>query len=252
LARPEFLKAIRGLESFSLRSHVMLIAYYLRRKGQSDFLVGDIETEFQESALPIPDNSLEATLDELSRGTRGPLVKVAQGRFSLSADGLEEVEDLLRQIGGLQAALDDLQHLVGVLAPEADDRLLPEVKLCILAGARRAIVVMMWLLAVDHLQRFVIAHKLTEFNAAMLARTEYRNTSPIGGQDDFSELRKEKHFVELLGSARIVSHDMKKLLEEKLDFRNTCAHPNTIFVSDTKVVSFVEDLVHNVILRLRL
>ena len=113
-------------------------------------------------------------------------------------------------------------------------------------------ILVMWLLAVDHLQRFVIAHKLTEFNAAMLARTEYRNTSPIGGQDDFSELRKEKHFVELLGSARIVSHDMKKLLEEKLDFRNTCAHPNTIFVSDTKVVSFVEDLVHNVILRLRL
>jgi hypothetical protein len=45
---------------------------------------------------------------------------------------------------------------------------------------------------------------------------------------------------------------MKKILDEKLDFRNTCAHPNDIIVGDAKLVSFVEDLVHNVILRLPL
>jgi len=111
---------------------------------------------------------------------------------------------------------------------------------------------MMWLLSVDHLQRYVITHKLAEFNTAMRSRSEYHSATPIRGQDDFDEIRKEKHFIEILGSARIVTHDIKKVLEEKLDFRNTCAHPNAIIVSDAKVVSFVEDLVHNVILRLRL
>src|SRR2546429_7743068 len=110
---------------------------------------------------------------------------------------------------------------------------------------------MMWLLTVDHLQRYVISHKLPDFNHAMQARSEYQQVT-VGTQDDFDQIRKEKHFVEILGTARIAPHDMKKILEEKLDFRNTCAHPNPIIVTDAKVVSFVEDLVHNVVLKLRL
>jgi hypothetical protein len=55
-----------------------------------------------------------------------------------------------------------------------------------------------------------------------------------------------------LASARKITRDTQKLFEEKLEFRNACAHPNAILGFDLKVVSFAEDLVNNVILRLHL
>jgi hypothetical protein len=252
LARPDLLKQIRGLDSYSSRSHLVLLGYHLRRSGHSEFSPGEIEAEFRESALALPAPSLADALRDASTGQHSPLVLMGGGRFSLSADGLEEVEDLLRQIGGLRTALEALQGLAGVIAPEADDRFLPEVRQCIESGARRAVVVMMWLLTVDHLERYVMAHALPEFNAGLARRSEYNTMPPIRRQDDFGELRKEQHFIEILASMRIISHDVKKLLVERLGFRNSCAHPNALLVSDAKLVSFVEDLVYNVILKLPL
>jgi hypothetical protein len=252
LPRPDFLSQIRGLESYSSGSQLVLLGYYLRRNGHTEFTPADLQTEFQNAVLPLPVPSLASALSEASSGKRAPLVRVEGGRFSLSADGLEQVENLLREIGGLRTALEALQNLTGIIAPEADHRFLPEVRQCVEVGSRRAIVVMMWLLTVDHLERYVMAHALPGFNAAMALRSEYTRTGPIRRKDDFGELRKEQHFVEILGSSGIITRDVKRLLEEKLGFRNSCAHPNALLVSDAKVVSFVEDLVFNVILRLPL
>lgn len=252
MPRPDFLSRIRGLDNYSAGSHLVLLGYHLRRNGHAEFSPGDIQTEFQNAALPLPTPTLDSALAEASNGKHAPLVSVEGGKFSLSADGLEQVENLLREIGGLRTAHEALQNLTGVIAPEADDRFLPEVRQCIEAGARRATVVMMWLLTVDHLERYILAHDLPRFNAAMAARSEYAGAPQIRRQEDFAELRKEQHFVEILGSSTIVTRDVKRLLEEKLGFRNSCAHPNALLVSDAKVVSFVEDLVYNVILKLPL
>lgn len=244
----KFVKNVRGIEKLSLRSHMMTLAYWLRKAGSTDFVASELETVFVEAHLPVPEGGLQADLVKLSKGRSAPFVKVEAGRFSLSADGVDEVENYLRQIGGLIGALDSITHLAGVIAPEAEAGFMEEVRQCIQVGARRAIVVMMWLVTVDHMQRYVIGKKLTEFNQALQARTEYK-THSIKSQDDFDEIRKEKHFIEILSSAGIITHDVRKILDEKLDFRNTCAHPNAILVTDAKVVAFVEDLVHNVILK---
>jgi len=38
-------------------------------------------------------------------------------------------------------------------------------------------------------------------------------------------------------------------LEQKLDTRNSCAHPSGITVNKSKVIDFVEDLVENVVVK---
>lgn len=48
-------------------------------------------------------------------------------------------------------------------------------------------------------------------------------------------------------NATFNSNDVRKILDEKLGFRNSCAHPSSIAVGDSKALSFVEDLVDNVI-----
>ena len=67
-------------------------------------------------------------------------------------------------------------------------------------------------------------------------------------RDDFTDM-KESKFIEICRAAKVISHDVRKILDTSLGVRNSCAHPSGIKVTDTKVVAFVEDLVENVVLK---
>ena len=70
----------------------------------------------------------------------------------------------------------------------------------------------------------------------------------ITQRDDFTEM-KESKFIEFCRSAHIISNDVRKILDQKLGTRNSCAHPSGVTVNKSKVIDFVEDLVDNVILK---
>jgi hypothetical protein len=141
-----------------------------------------------------------------------------------------------------------LTALVGKISGDTQQRFLAEAIACIEVDAKRAAVVMAWLLTLDHVQRYVIMHKLTEFNAAWARRGDNAGRQ-IVAQDDFLEIRDENALLEILRSAAIITNDVRKILSEALGFRNTCAHPNDIVVPESKVIAIIEDLVYNVILK---
>ena len=60
---------------------------------------------------------------------------------------------------------------------------------------------------------------------------------------------KESKFIEICRAAKIISNDVRKILDTSLGVRNSCAHPSGITVSNVKVIAFVEDLVENVVLK---
>lgn len=60
---------------------------------------------------------------------------------------------------------------------------------------------------------------------------------------------KESKFIEICRSANVISNEVRKILDEKLGIRNTCAHPNSIVISESKSTSFIEDLIENVMLK---
>ena len=67
-------------------------------------------------------------------------------------------------------------------------------------------------------------------------------------RDDFNDIPEGK-FIEFCRSGKIISNDVRRILDQKLDVRNSCAHPSGVKINHTKVIDFVEDLVANVVLK---
>lgn len=251
----DFLLSVPDIAELSLRSHILLVAYYLRRTGVTAFSGAALRKAFSEAGLPPPAN-LNIRLSQLSKGKKAPLVLLSAGTYSLSLFGVQEVDEFLESplpagretAAGIGAASKSLRELVGRMATDAERQFLAEAVACVQVGAKRAAVVMVWLLTVDHLYRYVLAEKLTEFNAALANRQDAKGLA-IATKDDFTRIRDEKAFIETLVSANVISKDVRKILDHELGFRNSCGHPADIFIPDGKVVASIEDLVHNVILK---
>ncbi len=177
-------------------------------------------------------------------------MRLPHGHYSLSIYGLGEVKRYLVEKEGLAQASRILENLISKVSEDAQRRFMAEPIACLKVGARRAAVVMTWLLTVDHLYEFILRHKLADFNAALTAMFG-AGAKQIATKDDFGDL-KEVQFIQAAKTAKLITNDVRKILEEKLGIRNTCAHPSTVEIHDTKVVNVVEDLVDNVILKFSL
>jgi len=188
-------------------------------------------------------------LTRLSRGKVAPIFKFGPGAYALSIFGQKELQDYLGQAQRGVTGQSALTALVGRISGESEQKFLAEAIACVEVRARRAAVVMAWAMTVDHLERYVLAHKLTEFNATWTARPDNRGGRRIGTQDDFLEIRDENTFIQILRAALIITNDVRKILDEKLGFRNTCAHPNDVVIPESKVLAAIEDLVYNVVLK---
>jgi hypothetical protein len=86
----------------------------------------------------------------------------------------------------------------------------------------------------------------SEFNSALARRSDRHRNITIASKDNFCEIQ-EKVFIEIAKSAGVITSDVRKILDEKLGIRNTCAHPSTVEIHRSKVVNFIEELVDNVI-----
>jgi hypothetical protein len=140
-----------------------------------------------------------------------------------------------------------LRGLLPKVADTAERAFLQEAVDCYEIGARRASIVMTWQLAIHHLCTHVLAIELIAFNDVLSKNTDKRvKATSVSKIDDFSDIPEGK-LIEFLRSARIISNDVRKILEAKLDIRNSCAHPSAITVSEVKATEFVIDLIDNVV-----
>lgn len=242
-----FLLALPNLRQLSVRSRILLVAHHLLQTGRTNFTANELAQAFSGGGIPPP-SQLGVKLSKLSRGKTAPIVKYGPGAYALSVFGQKELQDYVGSTQGTPTGQSALTALVGKIAGDAEQRFLAEAIACVDVKARRAAVVMVWAMTVDHLERYVLNHKLPEFNGAWAKRNDCKGRTVVG-RDDFLEIRDEKTFIEILRSGSIITNDVRKILDEKLGFRNTCAHPNDIVIPDSKVLSAIEDLVYNVVLK---
>jgi hypothetical protein len=147
------------------------------------------------------------------------------------------------------ATLRGLEHKVPI---GTNKDFLKEAIDCFEAGANRATILMAWNLAMDHLFSYILAQKLSAFNAVLAQNADKSvKVKVITQRDDFTEM-KETKFIEFCRSAHIISNDVRKILDQKLGTRNSCAHPSGVTINKSKVIDFVEDLVDNVVLKYQL
>lgn len=251
----EFLSQFPKHGDFSRKSKILLFAFFLRRhQGQAEFGSTDIRKCFEAAMLRVP-GDLGSLLRNLSSGRESPIIKSkTKGRYSLSSHGLNEVEAILPADAStpeglnsfLEAAVPYLKKTIAKVEDEARREFLAEAIACLGVEARRATIVLTWLATIDHLFEYVLTHKVSDFNAALAKRTDKLSKLAITSRDDLSEI-KESVFIEVCRSAKIITNDVRKILDEKLGIRNSCAHPVSMKVRDSKVVSFIEELVDNVI-----
>lgn len=249
-----FLAQFPNHADFSRKSRVVLFAYYLRQfEGATQFSAADIKHCFRQALLKEP-TDLAALLASLSKGKEAPLLRLKAGHHAISLYGVNEVEAILPAPAAkpgagsslLAAALPLLQRTIAKVADPQRRDFLAEAISCLEVGARRATVVLSWIATLDHMHDYVLAHGLAAFNAALAKQPGKISNLTITKKDDFGDL-KESEFITVCRSAGLVTSDVRKILDEKLGFRNSCAHPSSIAVGDSKVLSFVEDLVDNII-----
>jgi len=255
----EFLGGAGNIQEYSRKSKVLLFAYYLRQhRGQLEFTSKDVRQCFRDASLKIP-SDLSGILRVLSRGRDSPLMKGARsGTFVLTRAGLNEVEAYLGTKTKPESEVDSIlrnaiPYLEGVIAKVSNvnqRKFVAEAIACLGVDAKRATVIMMWACSVAHLYDYILAQKtrLTDFNAALQRRNDKFGRIAVKMYDDFLDLP-ESVFIEVCRSARLINNDVRKILDEKLGIRNTCAHPANVEVHKTKVVNFVEDLVDNVLVK---
>lgn len=255
----DYLKSIGNLKDFSRKSLVLLLAYYYRKfLTKYTFTVKEIKQLFNEASIKPP-SKLSNLVKELAKGKNSPLFTPSKNIYSLSTFGINEVESYLtseNQKGKsiesyLETAIPYLTKIISKVKDNNKRRFLSEAIACIEIRAKRATLLMTWLVTIDHLFDYILSHKLSEFNTAISKRSDRYNKIVIVEKDDFSDV-KEIVFIEVCRSAKIINNDIRKILDEKLDIRNTFAHPSDVELHDSKVVNFVEDLIDNVILKYNL
>ena len=143
------------------------------------------------------------------------------------------------------------KHLLDLVPKLGDSReraFLQEAVDCFRVGAHRAAIVMVWVLTMDHLQKYAFSNYLVQFNAALGAHNDNKRMQPIVSHDDFSNLQ-ESRVIELMVSAKVISKDVRRILDEKLGIRNSASHPSGISFNAHKTTEFALDLIENVLLK---
>lgn len=243
----DFISRFDDFSSWKQTIQVDYVAYYLTSfGGNASVSGGDIEQAFRDLDLKQY-KRVSSYLSENASASNGKYVKIAAGGYKLERGRYSEIDRVVKQEPAKVSVSTKLTNLVEKVPDGSEKDFLQEAINCYRIEAYRAFIIMVWIVAMDHMQRLVFANHLTEFNLA-LSKSPDKKVKKIINYDDFSDLNESK-LIELMRSAGVISNDVRKLLDEKLGTRNSAAHPSGIKISDHKATEFALDVVDNVLLK---
>ncbi len=118
-----------------------------------------------------------------------------------------------------------------------------EAILCLEFGMYRAAVVLSWMGAVSMLYDHIIDKHLEDFNE--VAPRHDRDWKSARNADGLS-MMKEQQFLNVIAAISVIGKNVKQQLNECLNLRNACGHPNSLNIGMGKAVSHIEILILNV------
>ena len=242
----DLLDKVEKFESLTQKEQVKLMSFFFCVESSTDtFLPAQIKDCFEKENLRLPANTTNEFI-KLAK-EKPPIFVRKGGGYSFERNAKKTLESLYLGTTHKQAISTTLRDLLPKVGSKEQQIFLEEAISCFEIKSFRAAIVMSWLLTMDTLYEHVLNNKIPDFNNAIQAHGKYKKIT-IKSKDNFSDI-KESDFIELLRVAKIISNDTRKILDEKLDFRNTCAHPNTVIIKETKAISFIEDVVENIVLK---
>jgi hypothetical protein len=244
-----FIQQVNNFQEMSSSEKIDYFVYYiLVILKKDDVAAKDIDELFNCCHLVRYSNTSAYLLRNTS-GTKKKRVKFIKTKtgYILERTFQEEISKTLQKHPLKIETSRELRDLLNGINSKVEQDFLKEALDCYEIGARRAAIVLVWILTINHLYEFVFNKELTSFNTELSKNTDKRiKISQIITIDDFSEIPEGK-FIELLRSSKTISNDIRKILDVKLGIRNSSAHPSNITISEIKATDFIIDLVDNVI-----
>jgi len=246
-----FLRQVPDLEKQTPGELIDFFVYYLTVfENREGVQAANIETCFDLSRLKKYSN-IHSYLSSNSKAKRGKKSKYIRTRYGYHLERGHEL-DIQKSLhaGPAKIGTSHLLHLLlSKLKDKKEQSFLQEAIDCYEIGARRATIVLVWLLTIYHLYEYVFRKELSSFNSALSRDNDKRiKVTQVMKADDFTDIPEGK-FIEIARSAKIISNDVRKILDTKLGIRNSYAHPSTITISEVKTTDFIIDLVENVIIK---
>lgn len=241
-----FVERFDDFSKWDGKKQVDYFAYFLATETTSEsFTAKQIQDCFD--TLSLKQYARAAVyLSENSSNKSGRYIKSKTGyRLERSV-----FDDIKQQVNSEPKKVHVSQHLSDLVSKIKDSQeksFLVEALNCYRVEAYRATIILVWILAIDHLQKYIFGQKLNDFNSA-LAKNPDKKIQKIVNYDDFADLSEVK-FIELMRSANIISNDVRKILDEKLGIRNSAAHPSSIVFTGHKTTEFALDIINNVLLK---
>lgn len=182
--------------------------------------------------------------DVLSR-SKGKSASIKEGWIltTTGRDYLIKLGYLTEQTSILKNDIDDLRkHLTSVKNVNTK-AFLEEAISCMEINQNRAAVVFSWIGAMALLHDHVIASHLPQFNAEAARRDPKWKDSKTS--DDLSRM-KEYDMLNVLEAISVIGKNVKQELQNALQLRNGCGHPNSLQIGIRKVAAHIETLILNV------
>ncbi len=239
-----------AIEDFSDNTQrILIFIYFLTLKeGEGVALKENIEDLFGLADLHKPSN-LTRDLQNLSKSRH---IIHNDGGFRLHRKQQKMVEDQLQTRKETVKLKANLLDLAKKIRNPTEKSFIEEAIRCFACrpSAKRATIIMTWIACMDHLQTYLLTNKklLKKFNDE-LAKAKQK-ISKVSTKADFSDL-KEDSVLQRLREAKILDTNVHKQLRQNLEFRDSCAHPNDITITDSKVESFVEEIINNVLMKFK-
>jgi len=237
----EFLNPVR---SSSNRDRCLAVLYFQHRYEQVDSLTAD---QIKRALIQcrVPKAKFINVADVLSKSgamVDSPGAKGLARLWRLTGAG----EIHVRQVMGLAEAEAEIEHDVSYLkemAAKIPDPLvrkyIEEAVDCLSVGALRAGVVFVWAGAVRTLQERVLSKGMPQVNTAIQVHDP--KARQIKKLDDFQYI-KESILLLAAEGVGVLDKAERNTLEENLNLRNKCGHPNKYDPGIKKASSFIEDV----------
>jgi hypothetical protein len=245
-------RAVSGFDGLPHVDRIKLFAWYLHTHQKMDyFMPADISRCYEAVHLSGPKNVAQQLAQLVSK--KPPELLKTKNGYRLEKRVRDELDKKYGQRAITVEVTNLLRDLPAKLPDLAERTYLDEALKCFAVGAFRAAIVMTWNLAYHHLLDYTLKNRLADFNArwpAVFQGHHSRGAKTIAKMDDFGDLLKESDVIKIAKSASIISHDVAKILEEKLGRRNSAAHPSGVKIEQLQAEEFIDDLVKNVVVKL--
>lgn len=246
-----FIAGVSGFENKGHADRVRMFAWLqhsLRKKER--FGTGDINWCYDTLSYQ-PGNTSQYLKNmegkELLKDNRGYR---CEGKFLAKYNQLYGEHDITVNVRQL------VKDLVNLMPELGEKDIFQEALTCLRHDAGRAAIIMVWNIAFYHLCQYVLKHKLKEFNDRIPVRYPKKwkvaDVPLIKKSEDFGDEMSEREVIEVCNSAGIITGDMYKIYVAKLGDRNSAAHPSTIHVTQVQAEGFIDSLIRNTVLLLKI